>query len=279
VLLEILAQRQAVLEHDSQRLALVHNNLGRVYYNRGETLKAVEQFRIVYEMGDREGAEEDPSRALDMLNLASLYEEVGDYDNALPLMREGARIVDGNPEAGILVPLGFQNFGRLLMLAGHAQEARVWLEKPIPAVDSPDYAMERGRQRIHLADWHRRYGSLDEAERLLREADANLDDIGGPGTPRIAAIERVRGQVFAARGDRVRARELLEASSARLEKARNARYVGVGDLALELADLALADGDLERARRELARARDILDPQLAPNAPQRKRWAAMQQRL
>ena len=279
VLLEILAQRQAVLEHDSQRLALVHNNLGRVYYNRGETLKAAEQFRIVYEMGDREGAEQDPGRAIDLLNLASLYEEVGDYEQALPLMRRGAEIVDTGSDAGILVPLGRQNFGRLLMLAGHAEEARRWLEKPVDVKDSPDYVIERGRQRIHLADWHRRYGSLDEAERWLREADAHLEDIGGPDSPRIAAIDRVRGHVLAARGDRAGARRMLEAASARLTKARNARYVGVGDLALELAELAQADGDPDRARRELARAVDILDPQLAPNAPQRARWAALQQRL
>ena len=279
VLLEILKHRQAVLEHDSQRLALVHNNLGRVYYNRGQTLKAAEQFRIVYDMGGREGAQNDPSRALDMLNLASIYEEVGDYENALPLMRQGAQITEGNPEAGILIATGRQNLGRLLMLSGHAEEARVWLEKPLDTVDSPDYALERGRQRIHLADWHRRYGSLDRAEQWLREADAHLDDIGGPQSPRIAAIERIRGQILARRGDRDGARKLLESASARLVQARNARYVGVGDLALELADLALADGDVERARRELERARDILDPQLAPNAPQRARWAAMQRRL
>jgi tetratricopeptide (TPR) repeat protein len=279
VLLDILAQRQAVLEHDSQQLVLVHNNLGRVYYNRGETLKAVEQFRTAYELGNREGAEEDPARAIDLLNLASLYEEVSDYDQAIPLMREGARVVASNPDAGMLLPLSAQNFGRLLMLAGRAAEARTWLEKPIPDVDSPDYAMERGRQRVHLADWHRRYGSLDEAERWLREAELHVEDIGGPDSPRVAAIERVRGQILAARGDRAGARRLFESASARLEKARNAQYVGVGDLALELADLALADGDRERARRELERARKILDPQLAPNAPQRARWAAMQRRL
>ncbi len=279
VLLEILEHRKALLEHDSQKIAVVHNNLGRVYYDQGRTLKAIEQFRAVFDIGGRAGAEHDPSRALDMLNLGSMYEQVGDYEQAEPLMRQGAAIIEEYENAGFTLPLARQNFGRLLLLAGKAEEARLWLEKPIDPIADRDWAMERGRQRIHLAEWHRRFGDRAQAHRLLREAQANLDDIGGPESPRIAAIERIRGLLAAAEGDRKTARAELESARTRQAKAFNDRYVGVGDLTLDLAELAHADGDTERARRELQRAREILDPQLAKNAPQRARMEALQRAL
>jgi tetratricopeptide (TPR) repeat protein/predicted Ser/Thr protein kinase len=276
VFLEILAQRQSLLARDSQRIALVHNNLGRVYYDQGRTLDATAQYQAAYDLGGREGSQQDPSRAIDMLNLASLYEEVSDYPRAEPLMRGGVAILEANPDAvGFLLPMGRQNLGRLLMLAGQAEEARRWLEQPIEAKPDKDWAMERGRQRIHLADWHRRYGDPAQGRRWLADAEANLQDIGGPESPRLAAIERVRGLLAAQAGDFAAARRDLEAAAARLAKARSETYVGVGELALELADLAQREGDVARARSELERAQRILDPLLAPTAPQRARIAAL----
>jgi tetratricopeptide (TPR) repeat protein/tRNA A-37 threonylcarbamoyl transferase component Bud32 len=280
VFLEILAQRQSLLERDSQKIAVVHNNLGRVYYNQGRSLKAIEQFRAAYETGSRSGTENDPSRALDLLNLASLYEEVGDYAQAEPLMRRGSEILEASTEdVGQLLPLSRQNLGRLLMLAGKAEESRYWLEKPIDPKPDRDWAFERGRQRIHLADWHRRFGDRAQARQWLAEAEAHLDDIGGPESPRIAAIERIKGQLAAADGDIAAAIALLESASARYVKAVGDRYVGVGDLALELATVAQSAGQVERARRELARAHDILDPLLSDAAPQHARMAALERGL
>jgi tetratricopeptide (TPR) repeat protein/predicted Ser/Thr protein kinase len=280
VFLEILAQRQSLLEADSQKIAIVHNNLGNVYYLQGRTREAIEQFQAVYDIGAREGSEQDPSRALDMINLASLYEEVGDYVRAEPLMRQGAAILEANvDEVGFLAALVRQNLGRLLMLAGQADEARTWLEIPIPDKADKDWAMERGRQRIHLADWHRRYGRAEDARHWLAEAEANLADIGGAQSPRIAAIERVRGQLAAAAGDADAARTDLEAARTRLVQARGERYVGVGDLHLELADLAWSSGDRATARRELTQAVEILDPVLAGTAPQRTRIERLAQAL
>jgi eukaryotic-like serine/threonine-protein kinase len=276
VFLEILAQRRSLLAQDSQRIALVHNNLGRVYYDQGRTLEALAQYQAAYDLGAREGADEDPSRAIDNMNLASLYEEVSDYAHAEPLMRRGVAILEAHPdEVGFLIAMGRQNLGRLLMLAGKAEEARAWLEKPIAPKPDKDWAMERGRQRIHLADWHRRYGDPAQARRWIAEAEANLQDIGGAESPRIAAIERVRGLLAAAAGDYASARRDLESASARLAKVRGEKYVGVGELALELADLARREGDLPRARAELRRTVAILDPLLSADAPQRGRIAGL----
>lgn len=280
VFLEILAQRRTLLARDSQRIALVHNNLGRVYYDQGRTLDATAQYQAAYDLGARQGSDQDPSHAIDQLNLASLYEEVGDYARAEPLMRGGVAILEAHPDAvGFLLPLGRQNLGRLLLLAGKADEARHWLEKPIEARPDKDWAMERGRQRLHLADWHRRYGDLAQARRWIAEAEANLQDIGGPESPRVSAIERVRGQIAARAGDFEAARRDLESAAARLAKARSETYVGVGELALELADLAQRAGDPARARRELERAERILDPLLSSGAPARTRMKALRREV
>jgi serine/threonine protein kinase len=279
IFLEILRHRQSMLGVDSHKVALTHNNLGGVYYNRGDTWKAIEQFRAAHEANARAGSERDPARALGMMNLAALYEEVGDFESAEPLMRDGAQILAGHDDAGVLEASSTQNLGRLLLLAGKSAEARIWLEKPIPDHGGPDYALERGRQRIHLAEWHRRFGDPQQAWFWLEKAEDNLADVGGPDSPRVAAIKRLRGLLLDAKGDYAGARRELEAARERLVAARRPRYVGVGDLSLDLAEVALHAGDDATARRELQHAHRILEPQLAPQAPQRERLAAAAKRL
>jgi eukaryotic-like serine/threonine-protein kinase len=277
VFLEILTHRQALLEGDSQKIAIVHNNLGRVYYDQGRTRDAIVQYQAAYDLGARDGADEDPSRAIDNLNLGSMYEEIGDYAAGSVLMRRGLAILEKDPQdVGFLLTMARQNLGRLLMLAGQAEESRVLLEQTIDTREDRDWAMERGRQRIHLADWHRRFGDASEARRWLAQAEANVADIGGADSPRVSAIERVRGLLAAAAGDHAAARKDLASARERLRAARGDAYVGVGELDMELAAISASLGERDRAQRELASARRILDPVLSERAPQRARLAGIE---
>lgn len=273
---EILAHRQRLLHANSHKIALVHNNLGRVYYNTGRTTEAIEQFRLAYELGDRPGGQNDPSRAIDMINLGSLYEMVGDYPQALPLMRGAATILEADPDnARALLPMVRQNLGRTLLLAGEAEESRRWLEIPIDAREDRDWSAERGRQRLHLAEWERRYGSAERAHHWLREAAAHVDDMGGPDSTRFSLLERTRARLALAEGDFDAARADLERARERLVRQRSETFVPVGELSLDLAELALAAGDREAARREWQRAMQVLDPVLVASAPQRQTLAAV----
>ncbi|MCK7592052.1 protein kinase domain-containing protein [Pseudomarimonas salicorniae] len=277
VFLRILAHRERLLQRDSQKLALIHNALGTVYYNTGRSLEAIDQFRAALEIGAREGSRDDPSHAIDLMNLASLYEQVGDYAPALPLMRRANAVFETDPDnAQSLLPQSRQNLGRLLMLAGEAEESRRWLEMPIGERPDRGWITERGRQRLHLAEWERRFGTRDQALRWMREAEGRLEDIGGAGSPRAAQLARTRGLIAFADGEAQRARAELEGARARLLAARGERFVGLGEIDLDLAEVALSEGRPVEARELLARARRILDPVLAPAAPQRVRLQALE---
>jgi serine/threonine-protein kinase len=282
VLSGILAHRQAMLAADSELLALVHSALGSVYYEQGRTRDATAQFLETLRISERSFAADDPTMAVDYNNVASLYEEQGDYPAAEPMFRRAVAIMEQHPDDHLPRLAQFrQNLGRLLLLAGKAGEAREWLEIPVPEMEGEiaSMALQRARQALHLAEWHRRYGDADDAARWLERVEDQVDAIGGRGAPRYAQALRTRALLSVARGAAQAAREDLLAARALLVEGRGERYVGVGELALDLAGLALGQGQREEAARWLAEAERILPPVVAPHSPQAAALAATRERL
>ena len=92
---------------------------------------------------------------------------------------------------------------------------------------------------------------------------------------RFAQLLRTRGLLSRAAGEHGAARADFEQALTVLRAARGETYVGVGELLLDLADLDLLANDAKSASVRLAAARPILDPVLAPAAPQRARLEAL----
>ena len=276
VLLEVLQHRGRRQERDSNQLALVHSALGSVYYEDGRTREAVEQLLASLRISERILDAFDPSLGIDYNNVAALYEEMGDYQASEPLMRRALEIAAASSADQPLLHMQYrQNLGRLLMLAGKPEEARDWLEKPIDAGEGEGFRVQAWRQRLHLAEWERRYGSAAKAHDYVAEAERTVDDIGGVESARYAQLLRTRALLASAAGRRDAARRDLEQALVTLRAARGETYVGVGELLLDLADLDLLDRDAKAANARLASARPILEPVLAPAAPQRARLEAL----
>ena len=282
VLTGILVHRQAMLAADSEQLALVHSALGSVYYEQGRTRDATAQFLETLRISERSFAPDDPSLAVDYNNVASLYEEQGDYAAAEPMFRRALAIMEQHPDDHLPRLVQFrQNLGRLLLLAGKAGEAREWLELPVPEThgETAQLAMQRARQALHLAEWHRRYGNPADAARWLEHVEQQVDAIGGREGPRYAQALRTRALLARARGDLAAAHRDLLAAHALLVAGRGADYVGVGELALDLANVAFDQGDGDAAARWLADAGRILPAVVAPHSPQAAALAATRARL
>ena len=276
VLLEVLQHRGRLQERDSNQLALVHSALGSVYYEDGRTREAAEQLLASLRISERILDRLDPSLGIDYNNVAALQEEMGDYEAAEPLMRRALDIAVAGAQSQPLLRVQYrQNLGRLLMLAGKHAEAREWLQKTIDAGEGEGFRVQSWRQRLHLAEWERRYGSAEKAREYLAAAEKTVDDIGGIESARYAQLLRTRALLAQADGQREAARRDLEQALATLRAARGETYVGVGELLLDLVDLDLLDGDAKAAKTSLKAARLILDPVLAPKAPQRSRLEAL----
>jgi tetratricopeptide (TPR) repeat protein len=280
VLLEMLEHDARLQERDSNQLALVHSALGSVYYEDGRTRKATEHLLASLRISELTLDPFDPSLAIDYNNVAALYEEQGDYAAAEPLMRRALSIATASADEQPLLHRQYrQNLGRLLLLAGKQDEARQWLTRTIDAGEGEGFRLQRWRQRLHLAEWERRYGNPLAALRHLRDAEKTIDDVGGVTGARYAQLLRTRGLLEQGKGAHDAARRDLQQALTLLRAARGETYVGTGELLLDLAELDLADGNITQARTQLQQARSILDPVLAEMAPQRARLEELAARM
>ncbi len=278
VLEDIIAQRESLLDHNSFLLANAYSSLGSALYEQGRTLEATEQFVAALDIGRATLDPNDPSFAIDLNNVGSLYEEQGDYARAEPFLREALAIYrdHADVEPYQLANLT-QNTGRLLMLSGQAEEAKRLLSTPIPELPGADWDMLRARRQLHLGEWERRYGSAAAALDYLD--GVHIDWLGGRDSPRYGALLRWRGLTELRLGHVDSARDLLQQAGEHWARTRNPGYVGIGDVELDLGELAVAAGQVAAARKHAQRAMRILDPVLAKNAPQRARLARLQRQF
>jgi eukaryotic-like serine/threonine-protein kinase len=270
----MLEHRQRLLEHDRSPLGFVHNGLGMLYYQQGRTRDAAVQMAQALAISEHTLGADAPSLALDLNNVASLYEEMGDYPRAEPLLRRALAMASqaGSGER-VAAVLYRQNLGRLLMLSGKSGEALPLLQQPIPDGDGDSLEMQRARRALHLAEWHRRYGDADQARHWLAEAAERFEALTGTDSPRYAAVLRARGLLALAAGRQHEARADLQAARERIANARGEAYIGVGEIDLELAELHLPGGDRNAARLYLERARPVIEAVAVDTAPQRQRLA------
>lgn len=269
----VYARRSATLDPNSSSLGFVHNGLGTLYYQQGRTRDAAVQFALALAIGERTLDPDDPSLAIDLNNIASLYEEMGDYERGEPLLRRAVSIMARGAEERALYAQYRQNLGRLLMFAGKAAESRALLEAAIEGSVGENWSLQRARQSFHLAEWHRRYGEPDEAERYLDAAEAQIEALGGYQSARYGQLLRTRALLARARGETALAKTDLERARAVLAAARGELYVGVGEIDLELAEIALAQRDRDAARALVERARPVLEAVVVEPSPQRARLA------
>jgi len=272
VLLEVISHRQALLESDSGLLAMAHSALGSAYYEQGRTREATRQFEAALRIGEQAMAADDPSYAIDLNNVAALYEEMGDYAAALPLMRKALDIIATRPDEQALRLAQFrQNLGRLLMLSGEREESLSLLQLEVGEGEEVGWGVQRSRRRLHLAEWHRRWGSAQQAQSWLNEAEAAVDEMGGRGSARYAQLLRTGALLLRSQGQPEAAQEQLLRARDLLATTRGEHYAGVGEIELDLGELAVSIRDYAAARSHSQSARSRLDPVLVEGSASRQR--------
>lgn len=161
------------------------------------------------------------------------------------------------------------------MLAGYSAEARQWLEMPIEGGEGEGFRVQRWRQHLHLAEWERRYGDAAKAREHVAAAEASVGNVGGRESARYAQLLRTRALLAQAEGEHQLARADFEQALTILRATRGDRYVGVGELLLDLVERNLEEMKRSSARNRLLEAEPILDPVLSTTAPQRARYMTL----
>ncbi|HSX60715.1 MAG TPA: protein kinase [Tahibacter sp.] len=275
LLREMLTLRLRKLAPDSAWAITARNNLAQSVYLQGRLLEALPLFRENLEHLRASGQQDSPSYAITANNLASLSEQAEDFAAAIPLFREAYEnsLPRADKPASPKLPMFRQNYGRSLLLSGQLQQALPLIEADIEA--SFDDDTERGRRQLHLSEWMRRNGRLDQAARFAAGADEIFRPRVPAGHPRLAAIARQRGLILRDQGRYDEAEAQLREASAMLRGTTNRISNPLIDVQVHLAELRLARGDKAEARALLGAVAAPLAERFVDAAPLRQLHAQL----
>jgi class 3 adenylate cyclase/tetratricopeptide (TPR) repeat protein len=208
---------------DVRRRGLVLNNLGVVAHVRGrwdEALQLYEEAREAFEqVGDRWFA------ALAVSNRGAIFRDRGELDEAEPLFRSALRVAKA-ARSGSRVADTAQELGSMLARAGRFEEARALLSE---AREEYERAGDDGE--VLLTD-------ARLAECLVLEGEAEA--AGGLSSTALRRAEALGGDVFGSKAVLYRAHGCALMQQGRLEEARAALELSLGDARQRGADYDIA---------------------------------------
>ncbi len=279
LLRQMLAVRLKTLAPDSAWAITVRNNLAQAIQLQGRIVEATALLRENVEYLRAAEQRDTASYFISLNNLASLLEQAGDYASSIELFDETlkrAELHESDPH----LPTYRQNLGRSLMLAGKLDAAWPYLDHEIEGgAESLDLNIERGRRLVHLAEWMRRSGRLEEAMHYTEQAGAQFAALYPADHPRQGAVARTRALVLRDQG---------RADDAETELRRAVRILAAGigkdanatlETELQLAQLLAARGRNDEAQALMAHIGPLLAARFVETAPARRQFGDLKRQL
>jgi DNA-binding CsgD family transcriptional regulator/tetratricopeptide (TPR) repeat protein len=224
---------------------------GRVLMVNGRMRDARERLEEAMPLVELLGARELETALLS--TLTAVYSELGEFERAIAVGRDGLRIANEIGSAEDIVR-GYVNWSQAIDNAGRIEEALAIGIEGISVADRLGLSRHTGDQLRQQAAWRlQRIGRLGEAERMLQPA---LESATTPFN--IAACHNFAGRIAVERGELDLAARLLERGWALVEGSGGFQLIGPAIAALVL--LEIRRGELYRARE---RARDGVERAVA----------------
>ena len=229
-------------------MAFANMTAGALHHQRGQLGRAIEAYRECRALFRRLGNRTQLARTLH--NLGVLYSVCGDLSRAKAHNDEARRLAQQSGVGRIVAlttvvdgilhaEMGEVDLGETRLREGVRLHTNDSFERPIEAL-------------VELADFQRRWRSVDAATSTLEEIERGLEDRDSPLLR--ARADLLRGRILADRGD--------DAAVEVLKQARD-RFAGldrplfVRDAEIALAQCALNHGEREACRCHLGTAREI----------------------
>lgn len=251
------------------------NEIGSVRHSRGHYADAAEGYQRSLAIAlDAEGGVLNAGTAQTVNNLASLDEERGDLAAAERGYRESLAIrLQTQAEDSPIVARARHNLARVLLRQGRLAEAALLALAARAARDAalPPQAFERLASQGLVAEILFEQGDRAGAVRETQALAAALPSAQATVRQR-AGLHRVLARLHARTGDAAEARRHAEAALAIYRDLLGDTHPLVAIARLDLAD-AIAATDPAAADTLRRSAKEVLDPLLAPNSPDRARWA------
>lgn len=194
---------------DQRGIAGAHSNLGAVFHQQGDLLRAMEQYERCIPVFEALG--DDRGRAITMNNLSGIHRELGDTTRARGLMEELLRMAEASDDiSGRAGALG--NLGLLAQDRGDLQGALVLYRRSL--VDRLRVNDRAGKAMMQhdIGEVHRLLGRTDSARHWLAASLALRDSLGDE--PGRAQVQVSLGWLALDQGDAAEARRQCEAAAA-----------------------------------------------------------------
>ncbi|MBC7514507.1 MAG: diguanylate cyclase [Herminiimonas sp.] len=151
---------------DSLHKFLLYNRMGIDALNRGDTAAAPRNFLMALDMAERFGT---PSHRVNILsNLASMQHDMGNDEDAIPLLGEALEIIEGD-RLNHMQPLVSGNLAMCLLASGKPADALALVQPNCTAVDGSDLSQHAFNLSV-AAHALTLLGEFDTAAAMVMEA-------------------------------------------------------------------------------------------------------------
>jgi len=258
----------AALGENSYKVADIENDIAVAMNAQGRYRDAIPHLEKSIEITERLRPGAHVATAFSVVNLGSLYENLGDYAKSEQLMRKGVASIEAEAPDTPSLDSFRCNLARTLMKQGRFRESRELFEQAMRNIaaregeDSFAYAFQLFRRsRLELAA-----GNFESAEGDLRDSERILTPLVPPHHALIVQFHVVHAQLAKARGDLAAAKKAMEAAEAEQTAIDNNDPLDLAIIRMRMAGVLLARGELAAARRKLDAALPVIDSTLLPQA-------------
>ena len=263
---------RASLGEESTKVSNVENDLAVAFNAQGRYREAIEHEEKSIAIDEKLRPGERVATAFTVINLGSIYENMGDYEKSESLMRQGLAVIEAETPDEPQLDFFRANLSRTLMFRGKLDESRKLLEQSLKGIAARDgesnfgYGLELFRlARLELAA-----GNLDAAVQSARDAGHVVDSLLPQQHPLRAQLLVINGMIARQRNDLPGAQQNFESAEAMQLALHDPDPVSLAITRMRLGSVLLARGDIVGARRRLDESLPILENALIPAANELK---------
>jgi serine/threonine-protein kinase len=258
----------AALGENSYTVADIENDIAVALNGQGRYREAIPHLEKSIEITEAMRPGAHVATAFSVVNLGSLYENLGDYAKSEQLMREGIASIEAEAPDTPELDSFRCNLARTLMKRGKFAEARALFDRALHNIAAREGAQSFGYafQTFRLSRLEYAAGNLESAEADLRDSERILDPLLPVRHALRVQFNVVHAQLAKAHGDLATAQAAMEKAEAAQGAMHGNDPLDMAIIRMRFAGILLARGDLIAARRKLDGALPLIDSTLLPQA-------------
>ncbi len=268
VLTHALDVAHATIGQTGTKVSTIENDLAVALNALGRYREAIPHMEAAIAIDEKLRPGEHTATAYSVINLGSIYENMGDYEKAETLMRQGVDAMESETPDEPQLDFFRANLSRTLMFEGKLDESRRLLDKTLKHIAGKDgeSSFGYGFQMFRLTRLELASGHLDAADSAAQNAERILDPLLPPQHPLRAQLLVIKAMIDLERKDAASAQHQFEAAETMQTALRDPDPISLAVTRMRLAKTLLLRGDAAGAGRRLDESLPVLQKALVASA-------------